>query len=157
MNWMKRYGLVIFFIVYLFLVFQFLTKISHQNTEITPIIVQLAENNLNIEKNKITIKNLQQSPKMQVAFWKVDKEKYEKGEFLGSATLIGTTLIVNVKDSKLEKILKNPYTPIGELTPEGTIRDWKVTYQPGSIQHLKAIANESWRWGYYAEVKQLKK
>ncbi len=157
MEWIKRYGLVILFIIYLSLVFQFLVKISYQNAEVSSILAQLAQNNLDIEKNKTAIKKLQRSPKIRVDFWKVDKEKFEKGEFLGSAILTGNTLIIDVKDPKLRKILRNPYTPIGELTPEGVIRDWKISYKPGSIQHLKAIANESWRWGYYAEVKQLKK
>ncbi|OQX82994.1 MAG: hypothetical protein B6D53_03365 [Candidatus Omnitrophica bacterium 4484_49] len=154
---MKRYGLVIFLIIYLGLVLQFLTKISHQTTKVSTIIARLAENNITIEKNSAEIRKLHRAPKIQVDFWKVDKEKYEKGEFLGSAILIGNTLIIHVRDPKLENILRNPYTPIGELTAEGVARDWKISYKPGSTQHLKAIASESWRWGYYAEVKQLKK
>jgi hypothetical protein len=157
MEWIKRYGLVIFLVIYFGLVLQFLTKISNQTRFVTSIIARLAEGNVTIEKNSAEIKKLYRTPKIQVDFWKVDEKKYEKGEFIGSAILVGNTLIIHVKDPKLEKILKSPYTPIGELTPEGVARDWKVSYRPGSAQHLKAIANDSWRWGYYAEIKKIKK
>lgn len=153
----KRYGLIFFLIIYLGLLLQFLTLISHQARFIKSTIARLAENSITIEKNSAEIKKLYRGPKIQVDFWKVDKEKYEKGEFIGSAILIGNTLIIHVKDPNLEKILKSPYAPVGELTPEGVARDWKVSYRPGSAQHLKAIANESWRWGYYAEIKQIEK
>ena len=120
--------------------------------EVSSILAGLAENQIDIERNITTIRLNTLTPKIRVEFWKAKANSFEKGEYLGCAVLIDGKLLVNVKDPRLKKILENPYIPIGEMTEEGTVRDWQISYMPGSLAHIKAIAREAWRWGYIAEI-----
>ncbi|MDP8215928.1 MAG: hypothetical protein P9L98_01220 [Candidatus Kaelpia imicola] len=91
---------------------------------------------------------LPDKPVAVAAFWKIDTESFEKGEYIGIAAIKEDKIYVNVKYSSLKAILKNPYKPI-EITIEGVT----PPYQPGTAAHLKAIAEEAWRWQYTAEYK----
>jgi len=134
----------------------FIQLIGRENRKISAILAQLAEDRLYIEKHMLSIVPTKNISEIKVDFWKVNPKTFEKGEYLGSATFsLQGKLFIDVKDPVLRKILENPYTPIGELSEEGTTRDWKVTYEPSSLYHLKAIAQEAWRWNYMAETKVL--
>lgn len=86
---------------------------------------------------------------MKVEFYTLDQEKREKGEFLGTAELKDGRLITNVSDPKLKEMLENPYPPTsGETTDE------TVIYQPGTIEHLRAIVLDCWQFGYLGEIKE---
>ncbi|MCM8765796.1 MAG: hypothetical protein NC920_03010 [Candidatus Omnitrophica bacterium] len=89
---------------------------------------------------------------MKVNFYAIDREKAEKGEFLGTAELREGKLIINVTDQKLKEILEQPYSTMAGEVKEGTAVDWLVTYQPGTIEHLRAIAVECWQFGYIGEI-----
>lgn len=89
---------------------------------------------------------------MKVNFYTIDKEKLNKGTLIGTAELKAGKLEVNVTDPKLEKILKEPYTTMAGEVKDGVARDWLVTYQPGSKEHLQAIAIECYRSGYIGEI-----
>ena len=150
----------IFSIAFLFLIYiallNFIQLIGRENRKISAIIAQLAEDRIYIEKHTLSIVSANTIAEIKVDFWKVNPETFEKGEYLGSATFtLQGKLFIDVKDPVLRKILENPYMPIGELSEEGTTRDWQTTYEPGSLYHLKAIAQEAWRWNYMAETEIL--
>ncbi|MCM8778297.1 MAG: hypothetical protein NC898_03955 [Candidatus Omnitrophica bacterium] len=89
---------------------------------------------------------------MKVNFYAIDREKAEKGEFLGTAELREGKLIINVTDPKLKEILEKPYSTMAGEVKEGVAVDYLVTYQPGTIEHLRAIAIECWQFGYIGEI-----
>jgi hypothetical protein len=91
---------------------------------------------------------------LTVKFYAIDREKVNKGEYLGFAELDEEgTYKVEVTDPKLETILKSPYTTMsGNGCSGGVCKDWQVTYQPGTRKHLTAIAIECYRFGYIGEI-----
>lgn len=139
------------------LVLNSIQLISTEQKKVSEILASLSENKISIEKNAILTINATSFPKMKVDFWKIKQNPLGKGKYIGSATIINKHLFINVTDPKLRKILKNPYVPIAEMTVEGTARDWQISYPPGSVSQLKAIAREVWRWGYVAQEEKLKK
>lgn len=98
---------------------------------------------LQTEKEKI---------EMKVNFHTLDREKLTKGEFVGTAELKDGELIIDVTDPELEKILNSPYTTMTGEVREGVAMDRLITYQPGTLEHLQAIAIECYRFGYIGEV-----
>lgn len=153
-SWLKKYALVLFLVVYFFIILKLLEIIKQNVSDTKTYQVQLSQNKITIEKNKEAIKNLQ--PKLEVKFWKIDEENLKKGDFVGSVKLVDSKLIIEVSDSELKSALQNPYTPIGNITQEANSEKLEKgkTYQPGTIEHLKAIAEECWRWGLISEVKE---
>ncbi|MDP8234694.1 MAG: hypothetical protein P9M06_07885 [Candidatus Saelkia tenebricola] len=154
----KNYN--IFSIAFLLLIYlvllNFIQLISRENKKINAILAQLAGNQISIVKNTFSTVTLSPLSEIKVNFWKMDPETSEKGEYLGSATFITQgKLSTDVKNPELLKILENTYVPIGELSEEGTARDWQINYKPGSFSHLKAITQEAWRWNYIAETEVL--
>ena len=94
----------------------------------------------------------QEDTNMKVKFYTIDRQKLTKGEFVGTAEIKEGKLIINVTDPKLEKILKEPYTTMTGEVKEGTAVDKLITYQPGTLEHLRAIAIECYRFGYIGEI-----
>jgi hypothetical protein len=88
---------------------------------------------------------------MKVNFYTIDLVKVNKGKYVGFAELNGGRLSVEVTDPKLEKILKSPYTTMAGKCDDRGCFDWYVTYQPGTIEHLSALAIECYRFGYIGE------
>lgn len=99
-----------------------------------------------------TTPKIEEKIDMKVNFYAIDREKAEKGEFLGTAELKEGKLIINVTDQKLKEILEQPYSTMGGEIKEGMAIDRLVTYQPGTIEHLRAIAIECWQFGYIGEI-----
>ncbi|MCM8783601.1 MAG: hypothetical protein NC818_02325 [Candidatus Omnitrophica bacterium] len=89
---------------------------------------------------------------MRVNFYALDPEKATKGEFLGTAELRGGKLVINVTDPKLKEILEKPYSTLGGEVKEEVAIDYAVTYQPGTVEHLRAIAIECWQFSYIGEI-----
>jgi hypothetical protein len=89
---------------------------------------------------------------MKVNFYTIDRQKIDKGEFVGTAELKDGKLEVNVADPKLEKLLKEPYQTMAGEVKDGVAKDWLVTLQPGTKEHLQAIAIECYRFGYIGEI-----
>ncbi|RKY30090.1 MAG: hypothetical protein DRP68_06470 [Candidatus Omnitrophota bacterium] len=94
----------------------------------------------------------QEATNMKVKFYTIDRQKLTKGEFVGTAEIKEGKLIINVTDPKLEKILKEPYTTMTGEIKEGTAVDKLITYQPGTLEHLRAIAIECYRFDYIGEI-----
>lgn len=95
---------------------------------------------------------IRENIQMKVSFYAIDREKVNKGEYLGFAELKEGKLTVEVKDSKLEKILKNPYTTMTGEKKNNVFIDKLITYQSGTLEHLRAIAIECYRFGYIGEI-----
>jgi len=89
---------------------------------------------------------------MKVNFYTIDRVKAERGDFVGTALLKEGKLEVKITDPKLEKILKEPYTTMTGEIKDGVARDRLITYQPGTTDHLRALAVECYRFGYVAEI-----
>ena len=89
---------------------------------------------------------------MKVKFYAIDQEKVDKGEFVGTAEIKAGKLEINVTDPNLEKILQEPYITMTGEAKEGVARDWLITYQPGTPEHLQSIAIECYRFGYIGEL-----
>ncbi len=131
----------------------FIRIISAEHAKISNILANIAGNRIEIEKNLYsTIEKFDKSEVVKVEFWQLIPKNLEKGEYLGYASLKRGNLDINVKEEKLRNILSSPYVPVAELSAEGTTRDWKIVYQPGSITHLKSIAQEAWRWNYLSRT-----
>jgi hypothetical protein len=104
------------------------------------------------EKPITPFQEQEENIQMKVNFYTIDRQKIDKGEFVGTAELKEGKLEVNVTDPKLEKLLKEPYQTMAGEVKDGVARDWLVTYQPGTKEHLQAIALECYRFGYIGEV-----
>jgi len=134
-------------------ILNFINLISAEQSKVANILASLAKNKIDIQRNThLIVEEFDDSRVVKIDFWKLDPESLEQGEHVGTALLKRGNLIVNVKEESLRNILNSPYTPIGELSEEGTARDWKIEYQPGSVSHLKSIAQEAWRWNYLSKT-----
>ncbi len=143
-------SLILLLVIYIALL-NFIQLMAREKVIIIRIIAGLAQNRINIEKNTYAIRKEIPASKIEVDFWKVKQDTLEKGEYLGSAIATQGNIYIDIKDPRLKEILENPYAPVGELSEEGTVKDWLITLNPGTTSHLKAIAREAWRWGYLAE------
>ncbi|MDP8216385.1 MAG: hypothetical protein P9L98_03600 [Candidatus Kaelpia imicola] len=131
----------------------FIDLISAERVKVANILASLAENKIEIQKNLHSIvEKFDNYRIIKIDFWELEPDSLEQGKYIGSALLKRGNLTIDIKDENLRNILNSPYTPIGELSEEGTIRDWKIEYQPGSISHLKSIAQEAWRWNYLSKT-----
>ncbi len=101
---------------------------------------------------------LKQQGFMKVKFYTLDIEKREKGELVGEAEIKGNkSLVLNICDSKLKDILSKPYRGLkGEVRGNEFI-DQQTIYSPGTAEHLKAIALECYKFGYWGEILENKK
>jgi hypothetical protein len=89
---------------------------------------------------------------MKVNFYAIDQEKLNKGEYLGFAELKDGKLAVEIKDEKLSGILNKKYcTRTGGMDKNGGMWDGIACYEPGTPEHLNAIAAEAMRLGYISE------
>lgn len=89
---------------------------------------------------------------MKADFYKLDRDKADKGDFLGTAILTKDGLKAEVKDPQLEKLLKEPFETMVSEKQGNIISDSMVTYQPGTKEHLQAIVMECYRFGYIAQI-----
>ncbi|MDD5614005.1 MAG: hypothetical protein PHQ54_02905 [Candidatus Omnitrophica bacterium] len=138
------------------LILNFINLVSAEKTKITAILANLENNKMQIQKNfYLTIETVDDSKTITVDFWKLDPDNKKPGDYLGSATLKRGILTIDIKDKNLVNILNNPYMPVAELTEEGTARDWKVKYGPGTASHLQSIARDSWRWNYLSKIETI--
>lgn len=76
---------------------------------------------------------------MKVNFYRFNKEKNERGEYLGYAELKGGKLIFEVRDRRLEKMLKGDYYTIITLQEAGKEMDKQVIYKVGTKEHLEKV------------------
>lgn len=107
---------------------------------------------LQSKQNEKQEKTLKREVQMRVNFYNIDREQASKGEYVGYAEIKDSKLYIKVKDSKLEELLNKPYTTMRGKMESGRIIDYAVTLQPGTIEHLKAIAIECWQFGYIGEI-----
>ncbi len=96
----------------------------------------------------------EEKTEMKVNFYALDPDKAEKGEFLGAAELKNGQLVIDVSEPKLREILEKPYSTMAGEVKEAVAIDWLVTYQPGTAEHLRAIAIECWQFGYIGEIEE---
>lgn len=89
---------------------------------------------------------------MEVNFYKIDRKKADKGEFLGTAILKNDGLEVKVADPDLEKLLKEPFKTIVSEKKDNKIYSKRVIYQPGTKEHLESFAAECYKSGYIGEI-----
>ena len=89
---------------------------------------------------------------MKVNFYTLDRQKANKGEFVGTAELKNGKLETTVTDPKLKKVLESPYQTMAGVVKNGVAYDGQVTYQPGTKEHLQSIAIECYRFGYIGEI-----
>jgi hypothetical protein len=92
---------------------------------------------------------------LRVDFYAIDSVKLNKGEYLGFAELKDGKLIVEIKDEKLAGILNKKYcTMTGGINKRGQMWDGFVCYEPGTPQHLNAIAADAMRLGYISQKQE---
>lgn len=94
----------------------------------------------------------QEEVQMRVEFYKIDRERASAGEYVGYAELRGNHLYLEIKDEKLKQILNSPYQTMKGEVEGSMIVDKIVTLQPGTLEHLRAIAIESWQYGYIGKI-----
>jgi len=100
------------------------------------------------------ILKMPENPELKAYFWEINPQTFEKEKYTGFACIEKGKIYVNVKNSNLGAVLKNPYIPV-EVSAEDA--DIPAPYKPGTQAHLKAISKEAWRWGYISEIKGNKK
>ena len=86
---------------------------------------------------------------MRIEFYKLNKETYTKGEFLGIAEIKGKDFVINVNDVDfdkfLRKILSEPYKRlVGEMEGKVAIEK-EVILEPGTPEHIQAVIEECWK------------
>jgi len=89
---------------------------------------------------------------MKVKFYRLETKNYKKGNLVGTAEIRDGKLYIDTADPKLKKILSSPYTTIGGEKEGKVFKDKLVTYQPGTKEHLQAIAIECYKFGYIGEI-----
>jgi len=94
------------------------------------------------------------NPELKAYFWEINPQTFEKKKYIGCACIEKGKIYINVKHPNLKTILKNPYTP---AETSAKYADISTPYKPGTQVHLKAIAQEAWRWGYVSEIQGNKK
>jgi len=65
--------------------------------------------------------------------------------------------VLNISDAKLREILTQPYKGLGGGRKGDEFVDKEVIYLPGTIEHLRAIAIECYRFGYIGEIVEVNK
>jgi len=95
--------------------------------------------------------------KMKVKFYTLDIKKRKKGDFVGEAIVKENgKIVLDISDAKLKEILAQPYKGLGGGRKGDEFVDKEVTYLPGTIEHLRAIAIECYRFGYIGEIVEVK-
>jgi hypothetical protein len=148
----RIFALILLAIVILSAIF-IISGLEKQKVNLIANRTSLQQSNIEIEKAKNMI-NKYKIKTLKVSFWKIDRQNLSKGEFLGTAILKNGKLLINVKDQDLKEILQKPYNTMRGEVKKGVARDWLVTYQPGTPQHLRAIATECWQWGYIGKIEK---
>ena len=91
--------------------------------------------------------------KMRVKFYTLDIENRKKGDFVGEAIVKENgKIVLNISDAKLKEILTQPYKGLEGGRKGNEFVDKEITYLPGTVEHLKAIAIECYRFGYIGEI-----
>jgi len=128
---------------------------SNLTEKVTNILVSLEENKAqsDILNPEFSSQNLPavfpKDHEAIAAFWQIDKESFQRGEYIGVAAIKDSKIYVNVKHLNLQAILQSPYIPL-----ETIVEDIAPPYEPGTLAHLEAIAKECWRWQYASEFKR---
>jgi hypothetical protein len=52
----------------------------------------------------------------------------------------------------LEELLKKPYATMSGEKKQEVLTEQLVTYQPGTLEHLRALAVECYRFGYVSQI-----
>lgn len=95
------------------------------------------------------------SSKMKVKFYTLDIENRRKGDFVGTAVVKEDgEIVMNILDVKLKEILTQPYKGLKGGRRGNEFVDEEITYFPGSVEHLEAIAIECYQFGYVAEIEK---
>ncbi len=86
---------------------------------------------------------------MKAEFYRLDKETYNKGEFLGTVEIKGGDYAINVSDAPLEdflrEALKEPLrTFIGEIK-DGLAIEKEIILEPGTPEHLELVIDKCWK------------
>lgn len=152
---MKKFIYLIVIFLIIFISYLYLSILAQEQVELVDILKDISKQTaylLNATKSEMGKSEEQRI--IKASFWKINREKLEKGEFIGSVLLKGGKLIINLKDEKLKKILQSPYTTMAGELREGIARDWLVTYQPGTVSHLRAIVSTCWQWGYIGKLEE---
>jgi len=91
--------------------------------------------------------------KMKVKFYTLDIENRRKGDFVGEAVVKEDgEIILNILDAKLKEILNQPYKGMKGGRRGNEFVDEEITYFPGSMEHLEAIAIECYQFGYVGKI-----
>lgn len=88
-----------------------------------------------------------------VAFYSLDTEMYTRGDYIGTAGLIDGKVYIHTTDPKLEEILKKPFKTFISCLAGGIDILFVVTFQPGTLEHLKWMEEVCWKeFRYVSEI-----
>lgn len=104
------------------------------------------------ENSIIPLSKQKEDAEMKVNFYRFNKQKNERGQYLGSAELKGGTLVFKVDDRRLEKMLKGDYYTIITSQEEGKEIDKRVSYKVGTKEHLEKVIEDCKNIGCIGEV-----
>ena len=129
---------------------------------ITILLAILIINNKNIygmdmsnEINKggiVKIYNVKES--IMVNFYRWDRKTNQKEEYIGTAELKEGKLTYEVKDKRLEKMLKGDFHTMITVEEEDKLINKFVTYKVGTMEHLKSVMDHCKDISCIAEVTQ---
>lgn len=77
--------------------------------------------------------------KIKLNFYHWDRETNQKQEFIGTAELKRGKLTYDVKDKRLEKMLKGNFHTMITVKKDGKPIDKFVTYKVGTIEHIMSV------------------
>lgn len=89
---------------------------------------------------------------MKLKFYDFDRETGRRGRCAGSAELTAQGLVVRARDPLLERMLKAPYVVRRMAIKDGMAVRERISFLPGTHKHLRALATDSYKFGYMAEI-----
>ena len=124
---------------------------------LTVAFIVPAKDIFSIEKPAVNAGNKTTAP-INVLFYGLDKKIGIKGKLLGSVKLENGSLVIDVSDPKLEKLLKSDIIGKSGRAKQKTMPNGKKiligglqVYKSGTKEHLESIVKNARAYGYYAE------
>ena len=89
---------------------------------------------------------------LRVDFYKIDRKKLSADKSAGWMQYKKGTISMDIKDSKLKKILQSPYHTKTGKKVDGIFKTYYIELKPGTYEHLMTIAMEISKFGYVSRI-----
>lgn len=96
---------------------------------------------------------------VKVKFYRLNRETYQKGEYIGELVIEKGNFKIMVKDKELERVLREElsrsYNSFQGEIQNGLAIEKIVTFEPGSSGHLNILKEKCWqKYRIIAEIEK---